>query len=129
MDILALLMALEGFGYNAAEKRIIFTPRVLKDSFKAIFVVNGAWGTFIQWRGGNSQQNVVKLNYGELNLKSIVLESPLKFEADKVKVEISVAGRAVEAYLKPKENDLIEIIFKETISLTPERIITVTFSF
>jgi uncharacterized protein (DUF608 family) len=89
MDILALLMALEGFGYNAAEKRIIFTPRVLKDSFKAIFVVNGAWGTFIQWRGGNSQQNVVKLNYGEFHLKSIVLESPLKFEADKVKVEIS----------------------------------------
>ena len=129
MDVWALLMALEGFDYNAAEKRITFTPRVLKDSFKAIFAANGTWGTFTQRRDNNSQQNVVKLNYGELNLKSMVLEPPSKFEADKVKVEVLVAGRAVEAYIKPREDNLIEIIFKETISLTPERTITVTFHF
>ncbi|MEM2848733.1 MAG: hypothetical protein QXI36_00465 [Candidatus Bathyarchaeia archaeon] len=121
-------MALERFSYNATEKRIESTSRVLKDSFKAIFAANGAWGTFIQKRGGNSHQNVVKLNYGELNLKSVVLESPLKFEAGTTKLEVLVAGKTVEAFLKPRENNIIEVIFRETIDVTPVKTIVLTFS-
>ncbi|MEM1569274.1 MAG: GH116 family glycosyl hydrolase [Candidatus Bathyarchaeia archaeon] len=129
MDVWALLTALEGFSYNAVEKRIKFAPKVSKDSFKAIFAANGAWGTFVQKRFSNSQQNVVKLNYGKLSLKSIVLESPLKFEAGAIKLEVLITGKTVEAYFKPGENNLVEIIFRETIVITPEKPILVTFSF
>lgn len=128
MDVWALLMALEGFSYNASEAKMTFTPRLSKNSFKAPFAANGSWGSLIQIRENNTQRNAVKLNYGELKVGSIVLELPPGLDISRVEVEASLAGERVKAHLSSEGDGKVKVKLEKVVKLSPERSLEVVLS-
>ena len=128
MDVWALLMALEGFSYDASEARITFTPRVSENKFKAPFAANGSWGSLIQSRDGNIQRDVVKLRHGELEVRSLILELPSESDLSKVKVEASLAGERVETYLEAEGDGRVRVKLENAVKLSPGRDLEVVLS-
>ncbi len=110
MDAWALLMALEGFLWNAVRGLLTFAPKVGKKDFKAPFAANGAWGTLAQRLEGSRQVIEIRLAYGSLELRGVEVEELVQrpyevvVEADGRRLKVSVerlAGRARIAFGEP----------------------------
>jgi len=67
----ALLLALSGFSYNAAEGRMGFAPRVCANDFRAFWSVGSGWGVYAQKAAARRWTFSVEAKYGSLALKEL----------------------------------------------------------
>ena len=76
---MASWMLLEGAAgrvYDAWRDMLAFDPRVTPDDFRSFFITAAGWGTFSQVRGPGRQRNVLRLAWGELELRELRLGLP-----------------------------------------------------
>jgi uncharacterized protein (DUF608 family) len=66
-------LAAQGFYYNGPRQRIGFDPKWKPDNHRSFFSTAKGWGEFEQIRKGTSQENKIKLVYGQLALTTISL--------------------------------------------------------
>jgi uncharacterized protein (DUF608 family) len=71
MSSYALLLALSGFSYSAAEARIGFAPRIFEQDFRSFFSVGSGWGLFSQKRNGQEWELSLDIRFGSLTLKEL----------------------------------------------------------
>ena len=71
----ALLTALSGFRYNAAEQSIGFAPRIFESDFRAFYCTAPAWGLYSQKVTPEKTELTLRVDYGTLPLRRVV--SPL----------------------------------------------------
>jgi uncharacterized protein (DUF608 family) len=78
MAIWGVLVALQGFSYDAATGAIGFAPIWKPDDHTSFFTAAEGWGTYRQETGVRSQKSEVLVKYGRLRVKTIALAPPKK---------------------------------------------------
>ena len=93
----ALLLALSGFRYSAAEERLCFSPRIFQDEFRAFFSVASGWGIYDQriQKGGTEFRITVK--YGKLALSRLELPPT---DGEKPKGAVTLDGERIDAEVR-----------------------------
>jgi len=86
----ALLTALSGFGYSAAERSIRFAPRIFEKDFRAFFSVAAGWGLYTQRVAGKKRELAIRVDYGSLPLRRIT--TPL-ITRKATEVTVTLAGQ------------------------------------
>jgi hypothetical protein len=71
-----VLLALAGFEFDGPAGRIGFAPRVQADDFRCFFVAGTAWGVIDQSRSQGGQRNGIRVEWGSLTLREVVIELP-----------------------------------------------------
>jgi uncharacterized protein (DUF608 family) len=69
MSSWALLEAVAGQRYNAAQAFLAFAPKTTPENFRCLFITAGGWGTFDQKISGASQVNTISAAYGQVRLR------------------------------------------------------------
>ena len=59
-----------GFSYHGPKGELGFAPKIHPEDFKCAFTTAESWGTFIQKISNEGQENMLKIEYGKLKLKS-----------------------------------------------------------
>lgn len=78
-----------GFEHHCPKGQIVFSPRLTPDDFKAPFISAEGWGTFVQKRQGNTQNQQLKLYWGRLMLNQMGFDLPAGKIAKKVQVKVN----------------------------------------
>ena len=68
----ALLLALSGFRYKAADQAIGFAPRIFENDFRCFFSVADAWGLYTQKLGAERKDLAIRVDYGSLPLHRVI---------------------------------------------------------
>ena len=116
-----VLLAVCGFDYHGPKGQLSFDPKMQPEDFKAPFTVAEGWGSFAQKRNARSQENQLKLDYGQLRLNSItvgviapcnsaelllndkIINTNCKFDLGKCTISFD------EKILKPEDHILLRI--------------------
>jgi hypothetical protein len=94
----ACLIAVSGFIYDGPAGRIGFAPRLTPEAFKCFFSAAEGWESLVQQRQASRQTNRIELKWGQLRLRTLVLEAPPGAKVSGVK--IVAAGQAKPAALR-----------------------------
>ncbi len=73
MSSWSLVLALSGFRYSAVEQRLGFAPMVRPEDFRCFFSTGTGWGVFSQRAEGGVFRARIRLDYGELTLRTLEL--------------------------------------------------------
>jgi uncharacterized protein (DUF608 family) len=76
MSSYGLLLAAEGFDFDAASGTLTCVPRLTPEMFKSFFSTGPGWGSLAQQRASNEQKNQVSVVRGPLELKCLTIELP-----------------------------------------------------
>ncbi len=71
-----VLSAIQDHWYDGPKGVMSFSPRLSSDNFKGFFTSAEGWGSLMQKRDGDNQENMVKVKYGLLMLQQIQLSIP-----------------------------------------------------
>jgi uncharacterized protein (DUF608 family) len=94
----SILLALQGFSYDAAEQRIGFAPKWQPADHRTFFSAGQAWGTFDQEREGTAgQTDTLELKAGALALKRLDLDTG---DQRPTRVAVRIGSRRVAARLQ-----------------------------
>ncbi len=104
MSSYGAFVAASGFKYHGPKGELSFDPKVNPEDFKSAFITAGAWGTFQQERKKDEQYNMVKVNYGELNLTQVELVLP---EMKKASAIVKLNGEIVDTNVHSENGKLI----------------------
>ena len=95
MDSWSILLALQGFSYDATAQRIGFAPRLTPEDHRSFFSAGAAWGTFAQRRDGRGQTDELIVRHGRLPLRRLDLDVPAGYRLAEVLVDgVPVPARA-----------------------------------
>ena len=114
-----------GFEYHGPKGYIAFAPKWNKENFKAPFTSALGWGTYSQQKSGLKQIHRFELKYGTLALNKISLEKLGGGKSRTVSAEL--AGKQIPLTFK-QENNLIEILIKETLNIQKNQILTISIA-
>jgi uncharacterized protein (DUF608 family) len=107
----SVLLALQGFAYDAAADTIGFAPKWQPENHRSFFSAGNAWGTFEQKRSGPARQtDTLAVKSGTLTLRRIGLDAGA---LDPTEVEVSVADQRLEASLDGDDVKLDEAVALE----------------
>ena len=107
-----MLEAAAGYGWNGDEHSLGFAPRVNDGEFRSFFITGTGWGTFSESRTSGGQEEILRIAYGEVTVKS------LRFTSSGSKAAVEVNGRTMMASLGTKGAD-ITLEFSEPLVLKP----------
>ncbi|MFQ6133550.1 MAG: GH116 family glycosyl hydrolase, partial [Armatimonadota bacterium] len=100
MSSWSLLLALSGYQYSAIEQSLAFAPRLSAEDFRCFFTTGSGWGLFSQRQTDGRMLAEIRLDYGELALRSVRLRAPggpvqAELEGMTMAAEREVAGEQV----------------------------------
>ena len=98
----APFVSASGFTYNGPNGVIGFNPKMNPENFESAFITAEGWGSFTQKLNGNTQQCLINISYGTLNLNQINLKSLLSEKSTDVKVVLN--GNVLQSDLVEKNN-------------------------
>ena len=75
MSSWSVLLALQGFSYDAPAQTIGFAPQWRPDDHRSFFSAGNSWGTFEQTRSGGMQLDTIAVRSGSLSLRRIELDT------------------------------------------------------
>lgn len=114
-----------GFEYHGPKGYMAFAPKWNKENFKAPFTTAMGWGTYSQQKAGLKQIHHFELKYGTLALNKIALE---KLGGGKLTaVSVELGGKQIPLTFK-QENNVVEILIKETLNIQKNQILTVNIA-
>ena len=112
----ASYISLSGFTYHGPHGEIGFAPKLHPEDFRTAFVVAEGWGTYAQTVGRGGMTAQLELDYGQLTLNQITLQT----EQDAANVQLN--GVAVQA-----EVNNGQIVFDSTITLNAGDVLSIDF--
>jgi uncharacterized protein (DUF608 family) len=115
MDSVTILLALQGFNYDAPKASLSLKPRFNPQNHTSPFVVPTGWGIFTQERKGGKQINTLTLKRGKLVLSTLRLQTEKKPSSVMIEKRAKRATR-IEANFSWKDGELI-LTFKEPLTL------------
>jgi non-lysosomal glucosylceramidase len=100
MSVWSVLLALQGFSYDAPQQTIGFAPRWQPDDHRSFFSAGDAWGTFAQRRDdAGGQTDDLILRSGSLTLRKVTLAasgvSGVRAELDGTEIPATLDGTTV----------------------------------
>ncbi len=99
-----VLIGLAGFEYDGPRGHIGFAPRITPEDFRCVFTGAEGWGTIAQRREEKRQTNTIKVQFGQLRVKTLALQVPDGAEVGEAMVAVGDRKMAVD--LKQEENRL-----------------------
>ncbi|MFC1452713.1 hypothetical protein ACFLSJ_05130, partial [Verrucomicrobiota bacterium] len=115
----SVMLALSGFSYCAAEKRMGFEPKVSQRNFRCFFCVEAAWGTYRQKKGSRGWEVELAVDEGALPLKDLRLPAGLK-QAKQVRM-----GAKVVPFTQCAEDGCTVLRFRRSITVRPGKALQV----
>ena len=122
MSSWSLLLALCGYHYSAVEKRIRFAPKIYQDDFRCAFTTASGWGTLSQRIGKVRQRIGVKVDYGRVYLRSIVLQG------DGVKASARLDVKPIGVSCRTVEQGIVEVVLEEEVEVGAGGKLNITIS-
>jgi len=106
----ALLLALSGFRYSAAQERLCFSPVIFQDEFRTFFSVASGWGIYDQRIQKGGKEFSVTVKYGELALSRLELPST---DGERPKGTVTLDGERIDAEVR-QERGFTVVTFDST---------------
>ena len=108
----AMLPALQGFVHVAAEGLLRFAPVLTPDRHDTAFILPHAWGRLAQRRTPKQQVDEVRVEYGALSLRTLVLDAGGRRPE---RVAVKLADAAVPCGWEVRDGDVIVTLEDETV--------------
>ncbi len=102
MSSWALLEAIGGQRYNAAEGFLAFAPQTTPENFRCLFITADGWGTFDHKVSGRSQVNSLVAAYGQVKLRTLELDFQAHGTPRVASVFLNGRSRAVNSHFAGK---------------------------
>ncbi len=115
MDSLTILLALQGFNYDAPKSSLTLKPRFNPQKHASLFIVPTAWGIFSQEKSGGKQVDSLTVKRGKLVLSTLRLQTDRKPKAVLIEKRAKKIER-IEAKLSWKDGELT-LTFKQPLTL------------
>ena len=125
MSVWSLLLACQGSYYNGPENIIGFDPMWQPDNHASFFTGADGWGLFEQKRSNESQKDIIKVAYGQLNVAEVRLTVA---HGRKVgSSNVTVSGQSVSTKLL-QDMDKIVLKFNEPVTIDAGTVLEITLS-
>ena len=111
MSSWSVLLALQGFSYNACENKIGFTPKYMPHEHRSFFAVPQAWGEFHQEVSESKQVFEIVVKYGTLSVQTVMLKKMIPAEFSQL--SLYSGNQKIAAYSFDLEDDLLSISFEK----------------
>jgi hypothetical protein len=111
----SVLLALQGFLYDGPRQVIGFQPVWQPEDHASFFSAAKGWGLFTQNRKAATQQAVLDLKYGTLDVKTLVLAVPEGKQVSKVRVRRD--GKTLRLASHQQNGTRVEIPLKQSVPL------------
>ena len=102
----AMLPALQGLTWDAAEGDLRVAPRLDAEEFDSIFILPGSWGRLRQARSEGAQTNEVDVESGEMTVSSFTVELPAAANTESGGHNLLLNGEEVASTGEPVGNRL-----------------------
>ena len=122
MSIWGVLVASQGFAYDAATASIGFAPIWKPEDHVSFFTAAEGWGTFSQKLDGESHSAEIELKWGSLKLKTVALET-----SHATSVKLTHAGKQLAAQLR-RDGHRAVIALEEPVELAAGQKLEITLS-
>jgi len=109
-----VLIGLSGFSYDGPRGAIGFSPRITPEKFCAVFTASEGWGQFRQTIGDGRQQEMISVEWGRLEVKTLTFDLPEGVILDKGEIGIRDARAAHFA----QEGRTVTVILEEALTVT-----------
>ena len=108
------VLALSGFLYHAADKRLSLAPRVNVQKFSGFWSVAAGWGTFVQATEANHRRVTISVAEGSLPLQEVALAG-----AARGGLSASLSSRPLT--LAPPDRERLGVLFRfaEPVAIHP----------
>jgi hypothetical protein len=123
MSSWALVVALNGFHYAGAERRLTFTPRMPGSTFRSHWVLPSGWGSLAQTLAAASQRVEFQAIEGSMALTSLVLNGVGKVPTRTASATLGKETVGAKVHLEGKRR---VVTLDREVSIAPERALTVT---
>jgi uncharacterized protein (DUF608 family) len=114
MSSYALLLALSGFRYCAAEGLMGFAPRLNAENFRCFWSVDSGWGIYRQKLAPKAATLSHEVLRGSLALKLLTIQVPARFSPRAASAR--VGAKRVHASLE-RDREIVVVKFAETVAL------------
>jgi non-lysosomal glucosylceramidase len=112
----SILLALQGFTFDAAAERIGFAPQWQPEDHRSFFTAGSAWGTFSQSRSGAATQtSTLALRSGELSLRRVDLDTDGIGTAH---VDVRINGERLDDVTVEDADDGVAVLLPSAETLT-----------
>lgn len=119
----ALLGALSGLRYNAAAQAICINPKVYQDDFRTFFGVGSGWGLIAQKIRGREREITIRVDYGTLPLRRILVPFLPKRTAH---TAVILGGPTRSAIVERAEGDTYAVVLDRPVVLQRGEILKLT---
>jgi hypothetical protein len=131
MSSWSVLLALQGFRYNAGTHTIGFDPVWKPDDHRSFFTAGAAWGTFTQHRVGKKgsahrrgrQRDMIQVKYGSIQLIKLELEDQ---RVNPNRVTVKVGGKRIAGVSTTVNGSHVSISLSSVVTVKPGNPLTVT---
>ena len=114
MSIWAVLPAIQGLVFEAAEACLTFAPRITPEDFDSVFILPGVWGRLRQKRDGRQQETGLCIKEGTLTLQQLRAEVAATVQG----VSATVNGKATPTEWT-QDDGRVRVCFRDRIELKP----------
>lgn len=115
MSSWSTLLALQGFSYDGPRQSIGFQPVWRPEDHASFFTAAKGWGLFTQSRTAKSQQATINLEFGTLDLRTLVLAAPDGRQVTDIRVTLD--GQRLPIQSSKQTGNRVEIELKQSASL------------
>ncbi len=123
MSSWALVVALNGFHYAGAERRLTFTPRMPGATFRSHWVLPSGWGSLAQTLSAASQRVEIQAIEGAMTLASLALNGVGKITARTASATLGKETVGAKLHVEGKRR---VIGFDRELRIEPDRALNVT---
>ena len=115
MSIWSVLLACQGFEFDASARRIGFTPVWQPEKHTSFFTASEGWGLFRQDRNGHRQSNALEVKWGKLQIITLKLNLSDGNRPEKIIVKAKRRSIPVNCTF---DGNQVELNFPRKITLT-----------
>ena len=117
------LIAISGFVYDGPAGMIGFAPTFKPDNFQAFFTAAEGWGSLVQRRTAEAQENRFEVKWGKLSARTLVFELPA---GKKLRTAtVNTAGKKIDATAK-QDGLKVTLDLGKPITIIADRDVTIT---
>jgi uncharacterized protein (DUF608 family) len=124
MSVWSLLPACQGFYYNGPEKIIGFDPVWQPENHASFFTAAQGWGLFQQKRDNESQKDIIKVAYGQLDVAEVRLTVAQGCKVSSC--DVAVSGQPISVELV-QDMDKMVLKFKKSVIIDAGTELEITF--
>lgn len=124
----SVLLAMQGFIYDGPRKIIGFKPILNPENHTSFFTTSNSWGLFSQKRTKNSQVSAINVEFGNAEIKTIILNVPENKKIKSVSVNLTANNSTID-FSNNQNGDKITIILQSNIHVNAGSSIVVRINY